>query len=67
MKFIDDKLHELKEEALDLAGKCQEIGDEKTYQLMLEVVELLEVTHDTFLGKALTNVASSVLKDNQKH
>ena len=67
MKFIDDKLHELKQETADLAVKCRDIGDDKTHHLMLEVLELLEVTHDTFLGKALTNVANTVLKDNQKH
>lgn len=67
MKFIDDKLHHLRQETADLAVKCYDIGDDKTHQLMLEVLELLEVTHDTFLGRALTNVASNVLKDNQKH
>lgn len=67
MKFIDDKLHQLRQETADLALKCHDIGDDKTHQLMLEVLELLEVTHDTFHGKALSNVTNNVLKDNQKH
>ncbi|MDT0596031.1 hypothetical protein [Glaciecola petra] len=67
MKFIDDKLNQLRQETADLAIKCHDIGDDKTHQLMLEVLELLEVTHDTFLGKSLTNVSNNVLKDNQKH
>lgn len=67
MKDIDEKLHQIKQDSSELALKCSEIGDEKTHQLLLEVVELLEVTHDTFLGKALSNVPATLLKGDRKH
>ncbi len=67
MKVIDEKLAQLKEDAADLASKCQTIGDDKTHQLLLEVVELLDVTHNTFLGKALNNIPETFLKNIKKH
>lgn len=67
MKAIDEKLHSLKQDVSDLANKCQNIGDDKTHQLLLEVFELLDVTHDTFLGKALTNIPDTLLKNAKKH
>lgn len=67
MKAIDQKLTQLKEEAAELAEKCQTIGDYKTHQLLLEVIELLDVTHNTFLGKALTNIPETFLKNMKKH
>ena len=67
MKVIDDKLKTLKTEAAELAVKCQSIGDDKTHQLLLEVVELLDVTHNTFLGKALQNIPDTMLRSMKKH
>lgn len=67
MKAIDDKLHSIKEEVSELALKCQAIGDHKTHQLLLEVAEMLDVTHDAFLGKALTNIPDTILKNMKKH
>lgn len=67
MKNIDEKLHLLRHETSELAEKCRMIGDNKTHQLLLEVCELLEVTHDTFLGKAMSNIEHALLKDDRKH
>lgn len=67
MDFVDKKLEELKTEAAMLAERCNEIGDHKTQQLMLEVVEMLEVTHHTFLGNALKTISSSLIGEKQKH
>lgn len=67
MKAIDEKLSSLKEDVCDLAEKCHAIGDDKTHQLLLEVAELLDVTHSAFLGKALTNIPDTLLKNMKKH
>lgn len=67
MKLIDEKLGQLRHETAELAAKCQSIGDDKTHQLLLEVIELLDVTHDTFLGKALTNIPDTMIKNIKKH
>jgi hypothetical protein len=67
MKAIDDKLKNLKVEVADLAVKCQHIGDDRTHQLLLEVIELLDVTHDTFLGKALQNIPETMMRNIKKH
>lgn len=67
MKHIDQRLHTLRQETKELAEQCRQIGDDKTYQLLLEVYELMEITHDTFLGKALTNIDGNLIKGNQKH
>ncbi len=65
--MVDSKLNKIKQEVADLADHCQDVGDEKTRQLLLEVSELLEITHDTFLGRALNGISQSMLDKHQKH
>nr|WP_136251874.1 hypothetical protein [Ningiella ruwaisensis] len=67
MKLIDSKIQYLREEVASLAEHCQSLGDEKTRQLLLEVDELLEITHSTFLGKALNNITHLGQQKSQKH
>jgi archaellum component FlaC len=67
MKHIDNKLHDLRAEVLSLAKHCNKLGDEKTRQLLLEVDELLEVTHSTFLGQTLRKIASMTPSKYSSH
>ncbi|WP_395340554.1 hypothetical protein PN836_017130 [Ningiella sp. W23] len=67
MKLIDDKLTFLREEIETLVDHCESLGDEKTRQLLLEVGELLEVTHSTFLGKTLKSISDATLGKQRKH
>lgn len=67
MKIIDEKLQFLREEVVQLVEHCEHLGDEKTRQLLLEVDELLEVTHHTFLGKTLKNVTINNILKSRKH
>jgi|GEM_PF-3086949 len=67
MKLIDDKLVLLKDEVASLAEHCEALGDEKTRQLLLEVEELLTITHDTFIGKTLTNLSMHQMGKHRKH
>ncbi|MBT1452523.1 hypothetical protein KJ365_16700 [Glaciecola sp. XM2] len=67
MKHIDNKLHELRAEVSELAEHCKELGDEKTRQLLLEVDELLEVTHSTLLGKTLKTLSSMAMSKHRSH
>ncbi|MGB3725274.1 MAG: hypothetical protein WA981_05865 [Glaciecola sp.] len=67
MKEIDAKLIQLKLDTVDLAKRCQQISDDDTYKRLLDVIELLEVTHDTFLGKAVPNSTNVLMKGDQKH
>lgn len=67
MKFVDQKLKTLKAQTSELALKCHDIGEHKTHQLLLEVIELLDVTHDAFLGKALKNVVNPTIKERKDH
>ena len=67
MKLIDDKLHFLRDEVIQLAEHCEGLGDEKTRQLLLEIDEMLEFTHNTFLGKTLTSIPIAGITKNRKH
>ncbi|MFC4702057.1 hypothetical protein ACFO4O_18075 [Glaciecola siphonariae] len=67
MKFIDNKLAKLKAEVSELADHCEQLGDEKTRQLLLEVEELLDITHSSFLGKSLNNIMPHQINKQQKH
>lgn len=65
--MVDNKLNYLKREVSELAEHCSQIGDEKTHQLLLEVAELLDITHSAFLGKALTNISKGLQTNREKH
>lgn len=67
MKLIEDKLQFLRQEVISLATHCDEIGEEKTKQLLLEIEELLEVTQGTFIGKVLTNTSMHDINKNRRH
>jgi hypothetical protein len=67
MKHIDNKLHDLRAEVLALAKHCNELGDQQTRALLLEVDELLEVTHNSFLGKTLRTIASVTASKHSSH
>jgi hypothetical protein len=67
MKFIDEKLGSLRLEVEALVEHCDDLGDQKTRQLLLEVHELLEITHSSFLGQSLNSIDAPIANKHQKH
>lgn len=52
----DSKFNFLKQQLTELLEHCQEAGDTTTEQLLLEVEELLHISHESFLGNALQSI-----------
>lgn len=67
MESIEKKLIKLREDTQSLAESCRDIGEEKTHQLLLEVEEMLEVAHQTFVGSALKTTNESSYSKHRKH
>ncbi|MGQ8365330.1 hypothetical protein [Glaciecola sp. 1036] len=67
MQTINKKLQAIQHEVHLLTEYCLETGDEKTRQLLLEVLEILDITHSSLQGKSLrgfSNHSSTHIKSH---
>jgi phosphohistidine phosphatase SixA len=60
MTAVNNKFEKLKKELAELTNQCDANGHPATVQLLAEVYELLHISHETFLGNALSSISESI-------